>query len=173
MVGGSCKAISQMELEKLGLTCISVELGRIEISGSISPEYLLKIKAAFLAFGLEVIDTKKEILVEKIKHVIIDMIYHTDDRLKINFSNYLSEKLNYDYTYLSNTFAEEEGITIGYFIILHRIDRVKVLIAYNELTLTEISWKLHYSSVAHLSAQFKKITGVTPSYFKARSPICA
>jgi AraC-like DNA-binding protein len=101
------------------------------------------------------------------------MIHHSDDRLKMNFSNYLSEKLNYDYTYLSNTFVEEEGITIEYFIILHRIDRVKALIVYNELTLTEISWKLHYSSVAHLSAQFKKITGVTPSYFKTRSPICA
>jgi len=173
MVGVSCKVISQMELEKLGLKCISIELGRIEILGSISTEYLLKIKAAFLIFGLEVIDTKKDILVEKIKHVIINMIHHTDDRLKVNFSNYLSEKLNYDYTYLSNTFVEEEGITIGYFIILHRIDRVKALIAYNELTLTEISWKLHYSSVAHLSAQFKKITGVTPSYFKARLPICA
>ncbi|WP_179415003.1 helix-turn-helix domain-containing protein [Mucilaginibacter sp. E4BP6] len=173
MVGVSCKVISQMELEKLGLKCISVEIGRIEISESVSPEYLQKIKAAFLIFGLEVIDTKKEILVEKIKHVIIEMIHHTDDRLKMNFSNYLSEKLNYDYTYLSNTFVEEEGITIEYFIILHRIDRVKALIVYNELTLTEISWKLHYSSVAHLSAQFKKITGVTPSYFKTRSPICA
>ncbi|WP_461459996.1 helix-turn-helix domain-containing protein [Mucilaginibacter sp.] len=162
-----------MELEKLGLQCISIELGRIEVLGSISTENRLKIKAAFLTFGLELIDTKKEILVEKIKHVIIDMIYHADDRLKINFSNYLSEKLNYDYTYLSNIFSEEEGITIEYFTIIHRIERVKALIAYNELTLTEISWKLHYSSVAHLSAQFKKITGVTPSYFKARLPICA
>jgi AraC-like DNA-binding protein len=173
MMGMSCKVISTMELEKLGLTCISVGIGRIEISESISPESLLKIKAALLKFGLEVIDTKKEILVGKIKNAVIEMIHHTDDRLKINFSNYLSERLDYDYTYLSNIFSQEEGITIEYFIILHRIDRVKELIVYNELTLTEISWKLHYSSVAHLSAQFKKITGVTPSYFKTRSPICA
>lgn len=137
-MGVSCKVISQMELEKFGLKCISVETGRIEILENVSPEYLLKIKNAFLIFGLEVIDTKKEILVEKIKQVIINMIHHTDDRLKINFSNHLSEKLNYDYTYLSNLFSEEEGTTLEYFLIVSRIDRVKELIVFNDLTLTEI-----------------------------------
>jgi len=165
--------IAQLELEKLGLTCVTIEIGRIEISESISYDQLLQIKIALLQFGLEIIDNKKDILVEKIKNTIIEMIHHTDDRLKINFSDYLSEKLNYDYTYLSNIFSDQQGITIEYFMILHKIQRVRELIGYNELTLTEISWKLHYSSVAHLSAQFKKITGVTPSSFKAQRLICA
>jgi len=173
MVGVSCKMIVQLELEKLNLTCIDIEIGRIEISESISYDQLLKIKISLLQFGLEIIDSKKDILVEKIKNAIIEIIHHTDERLKINFSEYLSEKLDYDYTYLSNIFSEQLGITIESFMILHKIQRVRELIGYNELTLTEISWKLHYSSVAHLSAQFKKITGVTPSFFKAHRPICA
>jgi AraC-like DNA-binding protein len=106
-------------------------------------------------------------LIEKIKNVIIEMIHHRDELPKINFSNYLSEKLDYDYTYLSNLFSETEGITIEHFILRHKIERVKELIIYNELNLTEIAWKLQYSSVGALSNQFKKITGLTPSFFKS------
>jgi AraC-like DNA-binding protein len=105
-------------------------------------------------------------LVEKIKNVIIDMVHYSEELPKVNFSDYLSEKLNYDYTYLSNLFSEVQGITIEKFSISHKIERVKELIIYNELTISEIAWKLNYSSVAHLSNQFKKITGLSPSYFK-------
>ena len=105
--------------------------------------------------------------IEKIKNVIIEMVHYTDELPKINFSVYLSDKLNYDYTYLSNLFSETEGTTIEQFILLHKIERVKELIIYDELNLTEIAFKLHYSSVSHLSSQFKKITGLTPSFFKS------
>ncbi len=111
-------------------------------------------------------DDKKAVLIEKIKNIIIEMVHYKDELLKMNFSDYLSEKLNYDYTYLANLFSEVQGTTIEKFIISHKIERVKELIIYDELNLTEIAWKMHYSSVAHLSNQFKKITGLTPSHFK-------
>ena len=116
--------------------------------------------------GLELMDDKKSVLIEKIKNVIIESIHYADEQLQINFSNYLSEKLNYDYTYLSNLFSEVEGTTIEHFIIAHKIEKVKELLVYDEINLTEIARKLHYSSVAHLSNQFKKVTGLTPSHFK-------
>jgi AraC-like DNA-binding protein len=121
-------------------------------------------------------DDKKAVLIEKIKNVIIDMIHYSDEVPKMNYSDYISEKLQHDYTYLSNIFSEVKGITIQQFIIIHKIERAKELMLYDELNLTEISYKLHYSSVAHLSNQFKKITGLTPSHFKQlkdrrRSPI--
>ena len=154
------------ELEKLGLDCISIELGRVEIIGLLSNEDTQRINLALFQSGLELIENKKQILIEKIKNVIVEMVHYTDDQLKVNFSSYLSLKLNRDYTYLANVFSETEGYTIEQFIIRHKIERVKELIEYNELSLTEISWKLHYSSVAHLSSQFKKVTGLTPSCFK-------
>ncbi|MDB5111350.1 MAG: transcriptional regulator, AraC family, partial [Mucilaginibacter sp.] len=144
---------------------IAVMLGRAEVL-SISSAQIEKLNIALLQSGLELMDDKKSILIEKIKNVIIEMVHYTDDPLKINFSDFLSVKLNLDYTYLANIFSEVVGVTIEHFIILHKIERVKELMGHNELNLTEISWKLHYSSVAHLSTQFKKITGVTPSYFK-------
>jgi AraC-like DNA-binding protein len=156
----------QDELEKLGLHCTSVALGSAETTEPVSNENVQSFKIALLKSGLELMDDRKSILVERIKHVIVELIHHSDDRLKINFSDYLSAKLNFDYTYLANVFSEHQGITIEYFIILNKIQLIKELIAYNELNLTEISWKLHYSSVAHLSTQFKKVTGVTPSHFK-------
>lgn len=119
-----------------------------------------------LKSGLEILETKKSILIEKIKHVIIDMIHHSEAFNNVNYSDYLSEKLGYNYTYLANTFSEVKGITIQQFIIIHKIERVKELILYDELNLSEISYKLNYSSPAHLSNQFKKVTGLTPSYFK-------
>jgi AraC-like DNA-binding protein len=116
--------------------------------------------------GLEMLDDRKSIIIEQIKNAIIEMIHHAEDVPKVNYSEYISTQLNYDYTYLSNLFSEVKGITIQQFIILNKIERVKELLLYDELNLTEISYKLHYSSVAHLSNQFKKITGLTPSYFK-------
>jgi AraC-like DNA-binding protein len=156
----------QYELEKLNLYCTSIELGKAEVAGTVSLEQIKDIRAALLRSGLQLMDNKKDILIEKIKNVIIEMVHYSDDQLKTNFSNYLSSKLNLDYTYLANVFSEVVGTTIEHFIICHKIELVKQLLGYNELNLTEISWKLHYSSVAHLSTQFKKVTGVTPSSFK-------
>jgi YesN/AraC family two-component response regulator len=119
-----------------------------------------------LKSGLELMDDKRTVLIEKIKNVIIDLVYHSDEPLSINFSRYLSEKLDHDYTYLANLFSEVQGITIEKFFIAHKIERVKELLVYNELNLTEIAFKMHYSSVSHLSSQFKKVTGLTPSHFK-------
>ena len=166
MVCIRCKMVVKQELKKLGLQAVAVDLGEVEILENISPTQQSELKTALHKFGLELMDNKKSILIEKIKQVIIELIHYTDEPLKINFSNHLSEKLNYDYTYLANLFSAVEGTTIEHFIIVHKIEKVKELLVYDELSLTEISYKLHYSSVAHLSNQFKKITGLTPSYFK-------
>lgn len=166
MVSTRCKIVVQLELMKLGLHCTSMALGWVEVTENISAGQTDEIKTALLQCGLELLDNKKSILVEKIKNVIIEMVYYSDYQLKTNFSDYLSAKLNLDYTYLANIFSEQLGTTIEHFIIFNKIQRIKELIGYNELSLTQISWKLHYSSVAHLSTQFKKITGVTPSHFK-------
>jgi len=166
MVSTRCKLVVQYELEKLGLYCTSIELGKAEVAGIVSVDQIKDFRDALLHSGLQLMDNKKDILIEKIKNVIVEMVHYSDDRLKTNFSNYLSSKLNLDYTYLANVFSEEVGTTIEHFIICHKIERVKELLGYDELNLTEISWKLHYSSVAHLSTQFKKVTGITPSSFK-------
>jgi len=164
------------ELKKLGLHFILVEMGVAEIMENITDTQRQQIKDALQLSGLELMDDKRAVLIEKIKAVIIEMIHYTDEVPKVNFSDFLSEKLNYDYTYLANLFSEVQGTTIEKFIISHKIERVKELIIYDELSLTEIAWKMHYSSVAHLSNQFKKNTGLTPSHFKnlknkRRSPI--
>jgi YesN/AraC family two-component response regulator len=155
------------ELKKLGLHYVLVDLGEVDIMENITTEQRDQIKAALLKSGLELMDDKKAVLIEKIKNAIIEMVHYKDDLLKVNFSDYLSEKLNYDYTYMANLFSEIQGTTIEKFIIAHKIERVKELIIYDELNLTEIAWMMHYSSVAHLSNQFKKITGLTPSHFKS------
>ena len=175
MVSIRCKMLVKEEFKKLGLHFI-VDMGVVEIMEDITPEQREQIRSALLKSGLELMDDKKAVLIEKIKNVIIEMIHYTDELPKVNFSDYLSEKLNYDYTYLANLFSEVQGTTIEKFIISHKIERVKELIIYDELNLTEIAWKMHYSSVAHLSNQFKKMTGLTPSHFKSlknkrRSPI--
>jgi len=154
------------ELKKLGLHFIIVDMGVVEIMEDITDEQRKQIKIALLKSGLELMDDKKAVLIEKIKNVIIEMVHYTDELPKMNFSDYISEKLHYDYTYLANLFSEVKGTTIEKFIILHKIERVKELIIYDELNLTEIAWQMHYSSVAHLSNQFKKATGLTPSHFK-------
>lgn len=166
MVSLRCKMMVKEELKKLGLRYVVVELGMAEIMEEITQEQHDQLKVNLLRSGLELLDNKKSILIEKIKNLIIEMIHYTDELPQVNYSDYISEKLNYDYTYLSNIFTEVKGITIQQYIIIHKIERVKELLLYDELNLTEIAYRLHYSSVAHLSNQFKKITGLSPSYFK-------
>ena len=166
MVSNRCKMAVKEELKKLGLHFIVVELGEVEIMETISAEQREVLKAGLIDSGLELMDDKRAVLIEKIKTVIIDMVHHSDEMIKINFSDYLSDKLKHDYTYLANLFSEIQGITIEHFIINHKIERIKELIIYDELNITEIAWKMNYSSVAHLSNQFKKMTGLSPSHFK-------
>jgi hypothetical protein len=154
------------ELNKLGINYGAIDLGEVEIKEILSDEQHNRLKEALFLSGLELMDDKKAILIEKIKNVIIEMVHYEDEFPKIKNSDYISEKLNYDYTYLANLFSEATGTTIEHYIILHKIEKVKELLLYDELSLTEISYKLNYSSVAHLSNQFKKITGLTPSFFK-------
>ena len=166
MVSIRCKMMVKSELEKLGLRYGVVDLGDVEVMGSITAEQRSQLKAALLKSGLELMDDQRAMLIEKIKNVIVELVHYADEPLKINFSNFLSEKLDYDYTYLANIFSEVTGTTIEKFIIAHKIERVKELLIYDELSLSEISYKLNYSSVAHLSNQFKKVTGLTPTFFK-------
>jgi AraC-like DNA-binding protein len=165
MVSNRCKMMVRQELNNFGLHFI-VDMGVVDIMEDISPDQRAQIKIALQRSGLELMDDKRSMLIEQIKKVVIDMVHYTDDLPKVNFSDFISEKLDYDYTYLANLFSEVQGTTIEKFIISHKIERVKELIIYDELNFTEIAWKMHYSSVAHLSNQFKKITGLTPSHFK-------
>lgn len=166
MVSLRCKMVLKSELDKLGLHYGVVDLGVVEVNENINIEQRHQLKIALAKSGLELMDDQKSILIDKIKKVIVEMVHYTEEPLKINFSNFLSSKLDYDYTYLANLFSEVTGITIEQYIISHKIERVKELLMYNELNLTEISYLLNYSSVAHLSNQFKKVTGLTPTYFK-------
>ena len=166
MVCIRCKMVVKEELAKLGLHSTSVELGETEVLENISSEQREQIKTALLKWGLELMDDNKSVLIQKIKNVIIELVHYSEEPLTINFSEYLSGKLNHDYTYLANLFSEVQGTTIEKFLIAHKVERVKELLVYNEMNLTEIAYHMHYSSVAHLSAQFKKVTGLTPSHFK-------
>ena len=153
-------------LEKMHLHYTMVELGEVEIIEDLTADQKKDLKRNLLKSGLDLMEDKKSILIEKIKNIVVEMIHYSDEPPLINFSAYLSKKLNYDYNYLSNLFSEVKGTTIEHFIISHKIERAKELLIYNELTLTQIAEKLHYSNVAHLSSQFKKVTGLTPSFFK-------
>ncbi|WP_299434201.1 AraC family transcriptional regulator [uncultured Aquimarina sp.] len=166
MVSLRCKLMVKEELKKLGLHYVIVELGIIEVLENITNQQRVQLKRNLSKSGLELMDNKKSILIEKIRNVIIEMIHYTDELPKVNYSDFISKKIGYDYTYLANIFSEVKGITIQQFIIIHKIERVKELLIYDELNLTEISHKLHYSSVAHLSNQFKKVTGLTPTFYK-------
>lgn len=166
MVSLRCKMVVHQELEKLGIKNAVVDLGTVELLDDISSEKRQILKENLLKTGLEVLDDKKSILIEKIKNVVIEMIHYSDELPKENFSDYISEKLGYDYTYLANTFSEVKGMTLQHFIIINKVEKVKELLLYDELNLTEISYKLNYSSVAHLSNQFKKVTGLSPSFYK-------
>ncbi|HUH51373.1 MAG TPA: AraC family transcriptional regulator [Flavobacterium sp.] len=166
MVSIRCKMIVKSELDTLGITYGAVDLGEVDIISEITPVTLEKLKLALAKSGLELMDNKKAILIQKIKNLVVEMVHYQDESLKMKNSVYISQKLNYDYTYLANIFSEATGITIEHYIIIHKVERIKELLVYDELNITEISYKLHYSSVAHLSAQFKRITGLTPTFFK-------
>ena len=166
MVSLRCKMVVKDALNDLGLHYIMIDLGIVEISEELTEDQREKLKKALLVSGLELMDDKKSIIIEKIKNVIIEMVHYSDEMPKVNYSEYISQKLGQDYTHMSKIFSEVKGITIEHFIIFHKIEKVKELLLYDELNLTQISYILDYSSVAHLSKQFKKVTGLTPSYFK-------
>ena len=166
MVSLRCKMVVKAAAEELNIPYSNVDLGFIEIDEKLSELVLEKFKAKLLKSGLEILDDKRSILIEKIKNVVIEMVHYADEFPKVNFSTYLSEKLGYDYTYLSNLFTEVKGTTIQEFIILHKIEKAKELIMYNEMSIADIAYTLNYSSAAHFSTQFKKVTGLTPSFFK-------
>ncbi len=166
MVSTRCKMIVKAELERIGYPALHIELGEVDLSKKLPERSHELLRIALGKSDLELMNDKKAILVEKIKNVIVEMVHYADELPKTNFSYYLSEKLNYDYTYLSNLFSEVKGITIERFIIAHKIEKVKEMLVYNELTLSSIAVKMQYSSVSHLSSQFRKVTGLTPSHFK-------
>ncbi|MDI1321121.1 MAG: AraC family transcriptional regulator [Algoriphagus sp.] len=161
-----CKMRVEDELQKLGIQWMIVDLGMVELVGDLSLEQRMVLKTNLQNSGLELMEDKKSILIEKIKNIIIEMVHYSDELPTVNYSEFICGKLGYVYAYLANIFSEVKGITIQQFIINHKIERVKELMSHDELNLTEISSKLHYSSVAHLSNQFKKITGLTPSFYK-------
>ncbi len=176
MVSNRCKMAVKEELRKMGLHFVVVELGEVDVMEELTPAQRAELNLGLQASGLELMDDRRAVMIEKVIHVITEMIHHSEEIPKVNYSDFISAKVGYDYTYLSNVFSEVKGITIQQFIIMHKIERVKELLLYEELNLTEISYRMHYSSVAHLSNQFKKVTGLTPSQFKhlkvrQRSPI--
>jgi AraC-like DNA-binding protein len=166
MVSLRCKLVVKAELEKMDIPFTLVDLGVVEIGAEITSDQREELKKNLLVSGLELLDDKKSILIERIKNVIVEMIHYEDEVPKVNYSDYIAEKLGYDYNYLSNVFSEVKGTTIQQFIITHKIERVKELLLYDQLSLTEIAFQMNYSSVAHLSNQFKKVTGLSPSFFK-------
>ena len=166
MVSNRCKMLVKEELKKLGLHFIVVDLGEVDIMEDITPAQVVLLKTALQDSGLELMENKKAILIEKIKNVVIEMVHHPGEENRIKFSVFLAEKLDYDYTYLANLFSEVQGATIEQFIILHKVERIKELIMYDELNISEIAILMNYSSVSHLSKQFKKTTGLSPSHFK-------
>jgi AraC-like DNA-binding protein len=166
MVSLRCKMVVKAELDKLGIRYGAIDLGEANITDKLTTAQYATLKIELMKSGLELMEDKKAVLIEKIKNVIIEMVHYADEMPLVKNSEYLSEKLQYDYTYLANTFSEAAGITIEHYIIKHKIERVKELLLYDEMNLTQISYKLNYSSVAHLSKQFKKVTGLTPTYFK-------
>lgn len=166
MVSHRCKLVVEAALDELDLEHSIVHLGEVNLKNPLSDEQYENLKTRLMKSGLELMDNKTAILVEKIKIIIIEMVHYSDEIPKVNFSDFLSEKLNHNYTYLANLFSQTTGTTIEYYIIIQKVERVKELLLYDELNITEISYRLNYSSAAHLCNQFKKITGLTPSFFK-------
>ena len=166
MVSSRCTIVVRDEFAKIALFPTRVELGEVELEENLSLQQLDQIRTALKNAGFELLDDRKDILIQKIKNIIINLVHYPKERLTTRLSKYLSQKLNYDYTYLSNVFTERQGSTIEKFYILHKIEKVKELLTYNEFTLTEIASKMNYRSLAHLSTQFKKVTGMTVSDFK-------
>lgn len=166
MVCNRCIMVVQNELEKLGLDFTNITLGEVNLAKELQPNEKILLEKALVSLGFEVIDDKKSRIIEKIKNVIIDLVHHQDNDAKTNLSDILSEKINHDYNYLSNLFSEVEGTTIEKYFIAQKVEKIKELLVYDELSLSEIALRLNYSSVAYLSNQFKKVTGLTPSHFK-------
>lgn len=166
MVCNRCKMVVRNELEKLGLHIISVELGEVEIENVINEIEKLKLRNVLQDLGFDLIDDKRSRIIERIKNLIVELVHENNSDLKINLSDFLISNIHHDYNYLSNLFSEIEGTTIEKYFILQKIEKVKELLVYDELSLSEITYRLNYSSVAYLSSQFKKVTGLTPSYFK-------
>ncbi|SMO68969.1 AraC-type DNA-binding protein [Solitalea koreensis] len=169
MVCNRCVKVVKEEIEKLGYSIENIKLGEVELREEENLVNKVQLKEVLESNGFELLDDRKTQLVEKIKNVIVELIHHSKDHLKTNVSEYISQKVGSDYSNLSNLFSSVEGITIEKYLILQRIERAKELLVYDELTLSEIAFELGYSSVAHLSAQFKKTTGLTPSHFKKLS----
>ena len=167
MVCSRCKMLVKAELEKAGLNPLSVELGEVEIENEPTDEVLEQLNASLQKLGFEIIDDRKSRIIEKIKNAIVELIHHKSyENISVNLSKFISQKLNYDYNYLSNLFSEVQGITIEKYFIAQKIEKVKELLKYDELSLSQIADRLGYSSVAYLSNQFKKQTGLTPSFYK-------
>jgi AraC-like DNA-binding protein len=176
MVSNRCKMAVKEELKKLGLHYIVVDLGEVDLMEDLSGEQREQLNKGLMSSGLELMDDKKAILIEKIKTIIIEMVHYSPDLIKVNFSDFLSDKLHHEYKYLANLFSEVQGTTIEHYMIAHKVERIKELIIYDEMNMTEIAYMMNYSSVAHLSNQFKKATGLSPSHYKQlkdkrRSPI--
>jgi hypothetical protein len=166
MVSTRCKLAVEGALLKTGLSPVAIGLGEVEIAGTISGDQKSRLKILLAQWGLELIDDKRSILVERIKNTVVEMVHYSDEDAKVNFSDYLKERLEHDYCYMSSLFSETQGTTIEQFIIAHKVERIKELIIYDELSISQIAWKMNYSSVAHLSNQFKKVAGLSPSQFK-------
>jgi AraC-like DNA-binding protein len=166
MVCMRCKMVVQEELTRLGLHFGTVELGEVEVVEVLSTQQRDQLRLALGKAGLELMDDQRGVLIEKIKQIIIELVHYSEEPLSVNLSEYLSRTLHRDYTSLATLFTEVQGITIEKFFIYHKIERVKELLVYDKLSLTEIAYNMHYSSVSHLSTQFKKVTGLTPSFFK-------
>ena len=166
----SCKVVVREALEELEIPTVKVELGEIVTKVDVSDEEKLALNKKIKKVGLELLEKKDGILIEKIRQIILDYVYKSDEKPDVNFSTILSKELNMSYSYLANFFSEIEATTIEQYIIALKIERIKELIMFDELTLSEIAYQLHYSSVAHLSGQFKKVTGLTPTHFKSLNP---
>ena len=166
MVSTRCKMMVKDILRELEYHSILVDLGEVEVMEELSFEQLKALRIILHGVGFELMDDKKSILIERIKNVVMNLVHYTEDLPRINFSHYLSQKLSHDYTYMANLFSDVQGTTIEQYIIGHKTERIKELIIYGELNITEIAHKMNYSSVAHLSSQFKKVTGLSPSHFK-------
>ncbi len=166
MVCNRCVMVVQDVMDKLGIAVRHITLGEIIPEAPLSEEQKKELEAALIPLGFELIDDRKSRLIEKIKNIIIDLVHHKDSDTRVNLSGLLSSELHHDYNYLSHLFSEVEGTTIEKYFIAQKIERVKELLVYDELTLSEIAFMLNYSSVAYLSNQFKKVTGLTPSHFK-------
>lgn len=166
MVCNRCIMVVESEFEKLDIQTLSVELGEVRLDKKLTTEQKNKLSERLESLGFSLIDDKKGCLIEQVKNLIIELVHYNNNNLKINLSDYISDKLHHDYNYISNLFSEVEGTTIEKYFIAQKIEKVKELLVYDELTLNEIAFNLNYSSVAHLSAQFKKVTGLTPSHFR-------